>query len=44
MKKMIALFTMLALSVSTFSFMLGASAADNAARERGSVSCAGVLL
>ena len=31
MKKMIALFTMLALSVSTFSFMLGASAADNAA-------------
>lgn len=30
MKKMIALFTMLALSVSTFSFMLGASAADNA--------------
>ena len=28
MKKMIALFTMLALSVSTFSFMLGASAAN----------------
>ena len=31
MKKMIALFIMLALSVNTFSFMLGASAADNAA-------------
>ena len=31
MKKMIALFTMLALSVSTFSFMLGAQGADKAA-------------